>query len=75
MSMTNTAVSPTLPQFERLVQKIAPQSKLLQTWHLKGGISAEMTALEIEQADGQTRKLIVRRRGDGDPEHNLHPSF
>jgi len=49
--------------FEQLVQIIAPQSTLLRTWPLKGGISAEMTALEIERPDGQTRRMIVRRPG------------
>ncbi len=52
-------------KFEQLVQKIAPQSKLLRTWPLKGGISAEMTGLEIEHPDGQTKKMIVRRPGEG----------
>jgi aminoglycoside phosphotransferase (APT) family kinase protein len=58
-------------KFEQLVQKIAPQSKLLRTWHLKGGISAEMTALEIERPDGQTRKMIVRRPGNWRHSPNL----
>jgi hypothetical protein len=35
-------------KFEQLVKKIVPHSKLLRTWHLNGGISAEMTALETE---------------------------
>ena len=39
-------------RFERLVQKLAPTSKLLRVWALKGGISAEMTAIEIETPDG-----------------------
>jgi aminoglycoside phosphotransferase (APT) family kinase protein len=52
-------------KFAQLVQKIAPQSKLLRTWHLKGGISAEMTALEIERPNGQTSRMIVRRSGQG----------
>jgi aminoglycoside phosphotransferase (APT) family kinase protein len=52
-------------KFDRLVQKIAAQSKLLRTWPLKGGISAEMTAFEIEHPDGQTKKMIVRRPGEG----------
>src|SRR5215207_3767771 len=50
-------------KFKQLVQKIAPQSRLLRTWQLKGGISAEMTALEIERPDGQTSRMIVRRPG------------
>jgi aminoglycoside phosphotransferase (APT) family kinase protein len=55
----------TLPQefnkFEQLVQTIAPQSRLLRTWSLKGGISAEMTAFEIERPDGQISRLILRQ--------------
>jgi aminoglycoside phosphotransferase (APT) family kinase protein len=57
---------------EQLVQKIAPQSKLLRTWDLKGGISAEMTALEIERPDGRTSRMIVRRPGDGTLKRNPH---
>lgn len=49
--------------FEQLVQEIAPQSRLLRTWSLKGGISAEMIALEIERPDGRTSRMIVRRPG------------
>jgi len=57
--------------FEKLVQKIDPQSKLLGAWTLTGGISAQITALEIERADGSTQKMIVRRHGDVD--FNLNP--
>jgi aminoglycoside phosphotransferase (APT) family kinase protein len=59
-------------KFEQLVQKIDPQSKLLRTWQLKGGVSAQVTALEIERPDGQTKKLIVRQHGDVDLKHNPH---
>src|SRR5262245_41606130 len=59
-------------KFERLVQTIAPQSTLLRTWPLKGGISAEMTALEIERPDGQTSRMIVRRPSDGTLKRNPH---
>lgn len=51
--------------FAQLVQKIAPHSKLVRTWPLKGGISAEMTALEIEDPNGQTSRMILRRPGEG----------
>jgi aminoglycoside phosphotransferase (APT) family kinase protein len=46
---------------DRIVQKIAPGSKLLRQWMLTGGISAQVTALEIEQADGQRIKRVVRQ--------------
>lgn len=56
--------------FEQLAQKIVPQSRLLRTWQLEGGVSAQVTAVEIEQPDGQTKKLIVRRHGDRDRQRN-----
>jgi aminoglycoside phosphotransferase (APT) family kinase protein len=57
-------------KFEQLVQTIAPQSKLRRTWPLAGGISAEMTALEIERPDGQLNRLVVRRPGVGTLQRN-----
>jgi len=57
-------------KFAQVVQKIDPQSKLLRTWELKGGVSAQVTALEIERADGHTQKMIVRRHGEVDLKHN-----
>jgi len=58
--------------FEQLVRHIAPQSRLVRTWPLNGGISAEMTALEIEDPDGRTRKMIVRQPGAGMLQQNPH---
>ena len=52
-------------RFRQLVEKIAPQCRLLRIWPLKGGISAGMTALEIERPDGQAQKLVVRLPGKG----------
>jgi aminoglycoside phosphotransferase (APT) family kinase protein len=57
-------------KFEQLVQQIAPHSKLLRTWPLKGGISAQMTALEIERPDGHTSRMIVRQPGEGTLKQN-----
>src|SRR6266540_1468019 len=57
-------------KFEQMVQKIASQSRLLRAWELKGGVSAQVTALEIEQPDRQTKKLIVRRHGAVDLKNN-----
>ena len=57
-------------KFEQLVQKIVPQSKLLRAWELKGGVSAQVTALEIERPDRQTQKMIVRQHGAVDLQQN-----
>ena len=52
--------------FEQLVQKFSPHSNLLRAWELKGGISAQVTALELQQPDGQLQKMVVRRHGPVD---------
>ena len=57
-------------KLEQLVQKIEPQSRLLRDWELKGGVSAQMTAIEIEQPDQQTKRMIIRRHGAVDLKHN-----
>ena len=57
-------------KFAQVVQRIDPQSKLLRTRKLEGGVSAQVTALEIEQSDGQMKKMIVRQHGEVDRQHN-----
>jgi aminoglycoside phosphotransferase (APT) family kinase protein len=47
--------------FERVAQKFFPQARLLRAWPLEGGISAEMTVLEITGPDGETGRWIMRR--------------
>jgi aminoglycoside phosphotransferase (APT) family kinase protein len=59
-------------KFEQLVQRIDPRSRLLRTWELKGGVSAQVTALEIERPDGQTKRMVVRRHGDANLKQNPH---
>ncbi|MBA3944004.1 MAG: phosphotransferase [Herpetosiphonaceae bacterium] len=48
-------------RFEQVVQKIDSRSKLLRAWELKGGVPAQVTALEIERPAGQMEKMIVRQ--------------
>jgi aminoglycoside phosphotransferase (APT) family kinase protein len=61
LPITNNQLPTNMPSpFEALVQKLEPGGKLLSSWKLTGGISAEVTALEIELADGQAKKLVVR---------------
>src|ERR1019366_1719312 len=57
-------------KFEQVVQKIHPHNKLLRTWKLQGGVSAQITALEVERADGQTQKMLVRQHGERDLAYN-----
>ncbi len=52
---------PVEQQFEKLMQKIAPQAKLLRVWPLAGGISAQMNAVELQHPDGHIEKMIVRQ--------------
>jgi aminoglycoside phosphotransferase (APT) family kinase protein len=50
-------------QFETVAQHLYPGSKLLRAWTLAGGLSAQMTALELLLADGQPHKLVIRQPG------------
>jgi aminoglycoside phosphotransferase (APT) family kinase protein len=56
--------------FEALARRIAPGSTLLRIWELKGGVSADVTAFELEHGDGRTERLIVRRHGARDLNRN-----
>src|SRR5262245_9452536 len=47
--------------FERVIERLDPHATLVSHSPLKGGISAEITVLEIRLASGVTRRLIVRR--------------
>jgi aminoglycoside phosphotransferase (APT) family kinase protein len=58
MSATNEA-----QRFAQLVQAIRPNSKLLRTWPLTGGISAQMNAFAFERPDGQIGRMVLRRPG------------
>lgn len=53
-------------KFASLAKRFKPENKLIRTWALQGGVSAQVTALEIERADGERQKLIMRRHGAAD---------
>src|SRR5436190_17123188 len=59
-------------RFEKVAQRIDPGCKLLRSWPLIGGVSAQVIGLEIERADGQIQKVILRRHGAIDLQHNPH---
>src|SRR5690554_4460022 len=57
-------------EFQQLVQQIALNSKLVRLWELTGGVSAQVTALEIEHVDGRREKMVVRQHGNADLKAN-----
>lgn len=61
-----------LTAFARIVQRIDPTYKLRRAWALTGGVSAQVTALEVARDDGDMHKLIVRQHGTVDLAHNQH---
>lgn len=56
--------------FQHLAHKLEPGSRLLRAWSLTGGVSAQVTALEVERPGGRTRKMIARRHGEVDLARN-----
>lgn len=61
---------PATQPFAALVQRLHPQNTLVYAWSLKGGVSAEVTALAFMRPDGQQQKAIVRQHGVRDRERN-----
>lgn len=53
-------------EFQTLTRRLLPGGKLLRAWPLTGGVSAQVTALEIQLPDGTTQKRLVRRHGPND---------
>lgn len=60
------------PAFQQVIHKIDPQARLLRTWLLIGGVSAQVTAVEFERADGQQETVVVRQHGAIDLAQNPH---
>lgn len=64
------AATDTDNRFERLLQRLSPGSALLRAWPLIGGVSAQVTALEVVHGTGVSERLVVRRHGAVDLAHN-----
>jgi aminoglycoside phosphotransferase (APT) family kinase protein len=56
--------------FERLIDRFESGARLRRAWDLTGGVSAQVTALEIERPDGASRRVVVRRHGERDLRQN-----
>jgi aminoglycoside phosphotransferase (APT) family kinase protein len=57
-------------RFQSVAHTLDPRSTLLRAWPLHGGVSAQVTALEIKRADGRIEKMVVRLYGPADFKHN-----
>ncbi|GKU77478.1 phosphotransferase family protein [Paenibacillus sp. L3-i20] len=58
--------------YKKIVTKMDARGKLLRFWHMDGGVSAQVTAIEMETWDNQNVKLIVRRHGIADRQRDPH---
>ena len=58
--------------FQAIVRRIGARGTLRRAWRLTGGVSAEITALELAQPGGSTRTLLVRRYGAVDLAQKQH---
>jgi len=56
----------TVDPFDAVVRRIDPGGRLVRAWALAGGVSAEVTALEVERGDGRVERWVVRRHGAAD---------
>lgn len=56
--------------YQAFVAGFAPGHRVVRVRDLSGGVSADMTALEVQAPNGELRKLVVRRHGPGDLERN-----
>jgi len=57
-------------RFAQILQKMDPPRKLLRAWQLKGGVSAQVTALETLLPGGQRQTMLVRQHGARDLQRN-----
>ncbi len=58
--------------FEGILKKFLPDAHLLHAEPLRGGVSAQVTVLEVKNPNGETGKLVVRQHGPRDLESNPH---
>ncbi|QWU14700.1 phosphotransferase family protein [Paenibacillus sophorae] len=57
-------------KFEQVVHRIDTEGELLGIREMEGGVSAQVTALEILLSDGQVATMIIRQHGEADLRRN-----
>lgn len=63
---------PTNAQLALLAHRVRPGSTVIRSWPLEGGVSAQVTAVEISNPNGRIERIVVRRHGEIDKGHNPH---
>ena len=58
--------------FFRLMEAIRPGARLARLTPLHGGVSAQITAVEIVNADGRHERVVVRQHAERDRAQNGH---
>jgi len=54
----------TLAELQRLARRIAPDSRVVRSWALSGGMSSQMTAFEVELSTRSKVTWVMRRPSD-----------
>ncbi len=54
----------------QLAQRMKPGCKVLRSWPLTGGVSAQVIAMKVLMADGGTKELVLRVHGERDRQQN-----
>ncbi len=54
---------PTVTELAEILRSIAPGGRVVRTWGFDGGLSSEMTGVEVETPRGGRQRLVVRREG------------
>lgn len=61
---------PTDDQLRAIAERIQHGSTVLRSWRLEGGVSAQVTAVELAMPEGGSRRIVIRRHGEIDKGHN-----
>jgi len=59
-----------LPDLSLVASLLLPQGRLVRAWNLTGGMSAVLTALEIETQDGRSTRCVLRCPGEAQQREN-----
>src|SRR5688572_12088804 len=56
--------------WRELARRIEPKAAFRRSWPLTGGVSAEVTVIELERRGGEVMRFLARRHGLADRDRN-----